>query len=111
MKGMSRRDFLRVSGFALGGVVVSTGLQGCLSGSGSSNRAEPQPAPVFRQVAFQHGVASGDPLADRVIVWTRVTPLDDQAGDIAIQWEVATDADFSDLLHSGSARTTRSRTS
>ena len=23
---------------------------------------------------FQHGVASGDPLADRVILWTRVTP-------------------------------------
>ncbi len=23
---------------------------------------------------FRHGVASGDPLADRVILWTRVTP-------------------------------------
>ena len=23
---------------------------------------------------FQHGVASGDPLADAVVLWTRVTP-------------------------------------
>ena len=23
---------------------------------------------------FQHGVASGDPLPDRVVLWTRVTP-------------------------------------
>ncbi|HEX9732747.1 MAG TPA: PhoD-like phosphatase N-terminal domain-containing protein [Thermoanaerobaculia bacterium] len=28
---------------------------------------------------FDHGVASGDPLADAVILWTRVTPVD--AGD------------------------------
>lgn len=106
MKGMSRRDFLRVSGLALGGVVVSTGLQGCLSGSGSSNRADqPEPTPVLRQVAFQHGVASGDPLADRVIIWTRVTPLDTQHDEIAIEWQVASDAGFSQLLHSGTART------
>ncbi|SDS24628.1 alkaline phosphatase D [Halopseudomonas xinjiangensis] len=109
MKGMSRRDFLRVSGLALGGVVVSTGLQGCLSGSGSSNRSEPEPAPVLRQVAFQHGVASGDPLADRVIIWTRVTPLDEQTADIAVQWEVAADAGFTELLHSGNARTSADR--
>lgn len=105
MKGLSRRDFLRVSGLAIGGVVVSTGLQGCLSGSGSSNRAEPAPTPVLRQVAFRHGVASGDPLADRVMIWTRVTPLDAQADEIAVEWEVAADAQFKDLLHNGSTRT------
>lgn len=108
MKGMSRRDFLRVSGLALGGVVVSTGLQGCLSGSGSSNRAEPDPAPL-RQVAFQHGVASGDPLADRVIIWTRLTPTDGQAADLNIDWEVASDEQFTDLLHSGNTRTGAAR--
>ncbi len=25
-------------------------------------------------LAFNHGVASGDPLHDRVVIWTRVTP-------------------------------------
>ncbi|MCG8441575.1 MAG: PhoD-like phosphatase N-terminal domain-containing protein, partial [Caulobacterales bacterium] len=28
---------------------------------------------------FRHGVASGDPLSDRVMVWTRATP-DDASG-------------------------------
>ena len=28
---------------------------------------------------FTHGVASGDPLADRVILWTRVVPGDKAA--------------------------------
>lgn len=38
---------------------------------------------------FQHGVASGDPLQDRVILWTRVTPADLPASAaIAVVWEV-----------------------
>ena len=38
------------------------------------------------EVAFKHGVASGDPLADRVILWTRITPADPTAGEIAYTW-------------------------
>ena len=34
-------------------------------------------------VAFKHGVASGDPLADRVILWTRITPAEATTGEIA----------------------------
>jgi alkaline phosphatase D len=40
------------------------------------------------KVAFNHGVASGDPLQDRVILWTRVTPLSQPAGDIAYKWRL-----------------------
>ena len=36
------------------------------------------------EVAFQHGVASGDPLPDRIILWTRVTPLSG-AGTIPVR--------------------------
>ena len=39
-------------------------------------------------VEFKHGVASGDPLADRVILWTRITPADSGAGDIAYRWKL-----------------------
>lgn len=39
------------------------------------------------EVAFQHGVASGDPLPDRMILWTRVTPLSG-AGPVPVRWEV-----------------------
>ncbi|MES3029241.1 MAG: alkaline phosphatase D family protein [Pseudomonadota bacterium] len=40
------------------------------------------------RVAFQHGVASGDPLADRVILWTRITPAGAATGDIAYRWRL-----------------------
>ncbi|MCZ6898667.1 MAG: PhoD-like phosphatase N-terminal domain-containing protein, partial [Bacteroidetes bacterium] len=43
---------------------------------------------------FYHGVASGDPLSDRVIIWTRITP-DYQVPSVNIDWEVATDQTFS----------------
>ncbi|HZZ70474.1 MAG TPA: alkaline phosphatase D family protein [Phenylobacterium sp.] len=35
-------------------------------------------------VAFQHGVASGDPQSDRVILWTRITTRGSQA--VAYRW-------------------------
>lgn len=43
---------------------------------------------------FQHGVASGDPLLDRVILWTRISPmLDEQV--IPVEWVVAEDPSLS----------------
>jgi alkaline phosphatase D len=36
--------------------------------------------------AFHHGVASGDPLQDRVILWTRITPQG--GGDIEYRWSL-----------------------
>lgn len=48
---------------------------------------------------FQHGVASGDPLQDRVILWTRVTTAAHE--DIQLSWAVATDPDFDDVVISG----------
>lgn len=44
---------------------------------------------------FQYGVASGDPLHDRVMLWTRVPR------EMSVQWEVATDRDFKNILLSG----------
>ncbi len=47
---------------------------------------------------FQHGLASGDPLEDRVILWTRVTCSDDI---VPVDYEVATDAAFSAIVTCG----------
>ena len=44
-------------------------------------------------VRFEHGVASGDPLSDRVILWTRVTPPGPRE-TVEVTVEVATDAEF-----------------
>ncbi|MFN3537412.1 MAG: PhoD-like phosphatase N-terminal domain-containing protein, partial [Brevundimonas sp.] len=38
-------------------------------------------------VAFRHGVASGDPLNDRVILWTRVSP-DRTDAAVSVDWRI-----------------------
>ncbi len=50
---------------------------------------------------FEHGVASGDPLQDRVILWTRVTVP--RPNPVDVQWEIAEDVDFRRVLQSGTA--------
>lgn len=54
-------------------------------------------------VSFQHGVAIGDPLADRMVLWTRVTPPAGRQDDIPVQWELASDAGFATLEARGDA--------
>ena len=49
---------------------------------------------------FQHGVASGDPLRDAVILWTRITMPDASAAVLAF-WEVARDDAFTDRVAAG----------
>jgi len=48
---------------------------------------------------FYHGVASGDPLPDAVVIWTRITPTADQPIDV--NWEMATDTAFANITASG----------
>jgi alkaline phosphatase D len=54
---------------------------------------------------FTHGVASGDPLADRVILWTRVLPGDGRATELEVRWEIAADEQFAQLVSSGVSST------
>ena len=51
------------------------------------------------RVSFEHGVASGDPLDDRVILWTRVTPQESQR-KVRVRIEVASDEKFESLVYS-----------
>lgn len=52
---------------------------------------------------FYHGVASGDPLSDKVIIWTRVTPEADST--IHVKYYVATDTSFTNIVKSGEVTT------
>ncbi|SDZ85276.1 alkaline phosphatase D family protein [Acidovorax soli] len=61
------------------------------------------------EVRFVHGVASGDPLSDRVILWTRVTPAAGATADIPVQWELASDAAFTTVVAKGQATATAAR--
>ena len=47
---------------------------------------------------FTHGVASGDPLADRVIIWSRYVPAACSGRVDNVIWQVAYDRSFGDLL-------------
>lgn len=58
---------------------------------------------------FYHGVASGDPLFDRVIIWTRVTPIDSSNNPLMVHWEMATDLLFTNIIQSDSLSTDPSR--
>lgn len=54
---------------------------------------------------FYHGVASGDPLEDRVIIWTRVTPAEMDNMPVEVDWFVATDASMSNIVQNGTFTT------
>ena len=85
-----RRDFLiKVSSIS---AVLATG--GILSACGSSE------SPM---VNFDYGVASGDPLSDRVILWTHAK-FQDLSDAVNLTWQVAADLEFSKVLVSGSAQ-------
>ena len=56
---------------------------------------------------FYHGVASGDPLSDRVILWTRITP--DVDGPIQVSWVIARDPACTQVVHTGTVTTSQEK--
>ena len=73
--------------------------------------AAPARKPASALPRFLHGVASGDPLPDAVVLWTRVTPRpgDDPGSGrgpvVEVTWEVSTDARFRRIVRSGTVST------
>ena len=53
---------------------------------------------------FQHGVASGDPLPDRVMLWTRISGGD--GPPVPVDWVVSRDPELDDVLSSGQVEAT-----
>ncbi len=56
-------------------------------------------------VHFSHGIASGDPTQNAVILWTRAIDLSDTAKNIEGTWQLATTSDFTDLVGQGRFKT------
>ncbi|AOW94346.1 alkaline phosphatase [Rhodococcus sp. WMMA185] len=83
-------------------VLAGVGLVAATAGRASAESAVP---------GFVHGVASGDPLPDRVIIWTRATPSADAlpgsgvGQKILVSWQVAADPAFVNVVRSGVADT------
>jgi alkaline phosphatase D len=62
---------------------------------------------VAREPAFAHGVASGDPMSDRVILWTRVSGAGEQT--VNCDWTLAADPALREVVTRGSFVTDASR--
>lgn len=64
--------------------------------------------PIFTRYPFRLGVASGDPLPDGVVLWTRLAPEPLHGGGmpmraVEVGWEIAADARFRDIVQQGKA--------
>ena len=69
-----------------------------------------QGSPDAAAGGFRHGVASGDPLEDRVIIWTRITPPDRTATPaVEVRWRIAADERLSEIVTQGTVRTSIDR--
>ena len=92
---LNRREFL--------GVTAAAGLAGIV-------RVEGQPVRSARRV-FLHGVASGDPLVDSVILWTRVSAAPGAAPSVSpeVVWELASDPKFTRVVLRGTTTTGAAR--
>jgi alkaline phosphatase D len=110
--------------------ILSSGPPPRTAAQPTTSVAPPQPLPVDRGVPaaasqppalpaaeksdlFTLGVASGDPLPDGVVLWTRLAPqpLDPDGGmgprPARVEWQVAEDARFARVVAHGGARADR----
>lgn len=111
---ITRRDFLKKT--SLG--IAATGLPLLTSGCGIEGvESLPSKYPKLEdyeydgeigpESLFTHGVASGDPLTDRVILWTRITKPG--ADEVDVFWEISVDEAFTKRLNAGWAKTDASK--
>jgi alkaline phosphatase D len=107
---VGRRDFLRRSGAAMLAAAAVPLLQACGGGGGDSG-SDGAGTPQTGTAGFLHGVASGDPLANAVILWTRVTPPGNGSGNapVSVDFFVATDPGMNALVKTGRVSTDASR--
>jgi alkaline phosphatase D len=86
--GVGRRQFILGAGASLAAWPVLIGAQA--------------PSAAGRRV-FVHGVASGDPLTDRVILWSRVTPEAGREDAVSVRWRIADDEGLTRVIAQGTA--------
>jgi alkaline phosphatase D len=90
MANLNRRDFLKNSALLTGAAWLGTSVFGCSSPVKVANNNS--------AIRFLHGVACGDPLTGRLILWTKVSPAQ-QPDAVQLLLEVSETADFSKVQH------------
>jgi len=85
---VTRRTFIGSS--AVAGASTTTVFGSRVAGAAAS---------IHAPKVFQHGVASGDPLDDRVILWTRVSDVKTDAAPV--RWVIAADPNLQNIVNQG----------
>ena len=85
--------------------VLLLGFLGILSNATTQNTRS---SISFTEAPFFHGVASGDPLPTQVMIWTRVSPFSGSMTKLEVNWQIATDTAFQNIVNFGSIKTTDS---
>lgn len=93
---VSRRNFIK----GLGGTACSISSSSLLAHARSQSSQDD----IATMRVFEHGVASGDPLPNRVVIWTRISPPN-KLELIDVYWEVALDKTFTQTVAKGSYET------
>ena len=85
------------------GLTAGAGLAACTAPESISGKNDG----VVKEGAFAHGVASGDPFVDSVVLWTRLTT--DLDGNVDVFWDIASDPEFNTITATGSVAAQPSR--
>ncbi len=99
-RGVSRRELLVGAGVLAGASVLPTLPAGATASTSRPSGSTP----------FTLGVASGDPLSESVVIWTRLALLPDApdggmpARSVEVSWEVALDEQFRRVVRRGRTR-------
>ena len=107
--GVRRRTVLAGSTIATSTVALTSA--DASAGTPASSAARPGK----HRDLFQHGVASGDPMPTRVVLWTRVTPTrqatpgSGRGPQVTVTWEVARDRRFRQVVRRGRVVTSKGR--
>ncbi|MHA2789562.1 alkaline phosphatase D family protein [Corynebacterium sp. S7] len=109
--GVPRRRFLQSTAIATAAVAAAGAVPAqAQSSSSSSVLPGARALPGFvtpPTTVFMHGVASGDPIPDSVVLWTRVTSSEEAVpgsglgDDVVVRWEVSSTEDFASIVTSG----------
>ena len=99
-RGTSRRGFFTKSGSA----AVALASVPMLALASRNDDDEDDDGKRVGGVSFDHGVASGDPLQRRVILWTRITPAS-RPKSVLVRYEVGTDPHLRQVVERGVLRT------
>src|SRR5689334_402829 len=84
MTKLTRRRALSLGVLGAGAAGLAAGCETMDLGGGT---------PGYKgKVQFLHGVASGDPTQNKIIIWTRVTP--DTPGPVPVTWKLSSDPEF-----------------